>query len=222
MFRIKICGVTNIDDARAAAASGAEALGLNFYRSSKRFISTEIARQIVAEVGAQTQPVGVFANASADETCDICRASAINFVQLHGEKRPPRSELVFKLRDPMVSVVRAHSFGVGGMDAVYEDMFDANGTAADAILVDAAVSGMYGGTGQTIDWNRLVNFEDSIGKMPLILAGGLTPENVAEAIRIVRPHGVDVASGVESSPGKKDAAKVRDFVIAAREAFARL
>jgi phosphoribosylanthranilate isomerase len=222
MFRIKICGVTNVDDAREAVAAGADALGLNFYRSSKRFVSTEMARQIVDEIGARTQPVGVFVNASVAEICDVCRASAISFVQLYGEKRPDRSKIVFGLRDSMVSVIRAHSFGVGGMDAVYKDMFDANGTPADAVLIDAAVSGMYGGTGQTIDWTRLVNFQDSIGRMPLILAGGLTPDNVAEAIRIVRPYAVDVASGVESSPGKKDAAKVRDFVAAAREAFEQI
>jgi phosphoribosylanthranilate isomerase len=219
MFRIKICGVTNPDDARAAIDAGADALGFNFYRSSKRFISTEIARQIVADVGSVTQPVGVFVNASVDEICDICRASAINVVQLHGEKRLDVGKLTCGLLDPMVSVIHARSFGARGMDAVHEDMFDASGMAGDAILVDAAVSGMYGGTGQTIDWTRLVNFQNSIGKMHLILAGGLTPENVAEAIRIVRPHAVDVASGVESSPGKKDAAKVRDFVAAAREAF---
>ena len=222
MFRIKVCGVTNIEDAEAAVDAGADAIGLNFFRGSKRFISTETARQIVAAIGERTEPVGVFVNASAEAICDACREAALNTMQLHGEDRPDHIKITLGLRDRIVSVIHAHSFGNGGLEAVYRDMFDVHGEAADAVLVDAAVSGMYGGTGKTIDWTRLVNFEKAIGRMPLILAGGLTPDNVAEAIRIVRPHAVDAASGVEAAPGKKDHAKMRDFVAAARDAFARI
>jgi phosphoribosylanthranilate isomerase len=227
MFRVKICGITNVADALAAADAGADAIGLNFYRDSKRFISADLALQIVTANSDRTEPVGVFVNESVEAICHTCHSAKLKTIQLHGEKRPDCVKLLTGLHDLgtsafNLSIIRAYSFGARGMEAVYEDMFDVYGHAADAMLIDTAVSGMYGGTGQTLDWNRLVNFEDSIGKIPLILAGGLTPDNVAEAIRIVRPHGVDVASGVEASPGIKDHAKVRDFVAAAREAFDRL
>jgi phosphoribosylanthranilate isomerase len=218
-FRIKICGVTNVNDAVAAVDAGADAIGLNFYRGSKRCVESDIARQIVARIGNRTEPVGVFVNADAAAVCEVCRQMPLNTVQLHGEKRPDRAKLIVGLGNPNLTIIRAHSFGERGMEAVQDDMFDASGDAADALLVDASVTGMYGGTGQTIDWTRLAGFEKSIGRIPLILAGGLTPSNVAEAIRTVRPHAVDVASGVESSTGKKDPAKMRDFVAAARSAF---
>jgi phosphoribosylanthranilate isomerase len=218
-FRIKICGVTNVNDAVAAVEAGADAIGLNFYHGSKRFVEPEIAREIVATIGERAEPVGVFVGADASAICDVCRQTPLNTVQLHGEKRPDRAELIVGLRNPKLSIIRAHSFGEHGMEAVYDDMFDASGDAADAVLVDAMVTGMYGGTGQTIDWARLAGFEKLMGRIPLILAGGLTPSNVGEAIRIVRPHAVDVASGVESTPGKKDPARMRDFVAAARAAF---
>jgi phosphoribosylanthranilate isomerase len=228
-FRIKICGVTNIADAQAAAEAGADAIGLNFYQGSKRFISAEAARQVADAVRHSAEPVGVFVNAPASFICETCREVILNTVQLHGEERPDSCKLLIGLRqlgldypDLSLSIIRAHSFGEGGLQSVYKDMFDSSGEAADAVLVDAAVSGMYGGTGQIIDWRQLVGYEASIGRVPLILAGGLTPDNVAEAIRVVRPQAVDVASGVESSPGKKDHAKVRDFVTAAREAFERI
>jgi phosphoribosylanthranilate isomerase len=220
MFRIKICGITNVADAGAAVDAGADAIGLNFYRGSKRFVTTETARRIVAAIGGRAEPVGVFVNESGEAICDACREAGLNTVQLHGEEWAKKLAAVIPNRG--ISVIRAHSFGARGLAAVYQDMFDATGIAAAAVLVDAAVSGMHGGTGQMIDWTRLVNYEQSIGRMPLILAGGLTPDNVAEAIRIVRPHAVDVASGVEASPGKKDYAKVRDFVAAARDAFEQI
>jgi phosphoribosylanthranilate isomerase len=225
MFRIKICGITNVADALAAADAGADAIGLNFYRGSKRFINSDVAAEIAAAIKERAEPVGVFVNESVQAICETCRGASLATVQLHGEIRPERVKLLLGFRElgdnfPDVSIIRAHGFGGGGMEAVYKDMFDESGDDADAVLVDATVPGMYGGTGQSIDWNRLANYEDSIGRMPLILAGGLTPDNVAEAIRIVRPHGVDVASGVESAPGKKDHVKIRDFVAAAREAFA--
>src|SRR5688572_11110679 len=217
-FRVKICGITNVDDALAAVEAGADAIGLNFFSGSKRFVDSETARQIVGTIGDRAEPVGVFVNAAASAVCDVCREMPLNTIQLHGEKRPDWAELVIGLGDPNLAIIRAHSFGKRGIEAISDDLFDASGDAADAVLVDASVTGMYGGTGQTIDWTRLAGFEKSVGRVPLILAGGLTPENVAEAIRIVRPHAVDVASGVESSPGKKDPIKMRDFVAAARAA----
>jgi phosphoribosylanthranilate isomerase len=169
----------------------------------------------------------VFVNESVEAVCHTCHAANLTTIQLHGEKRPDFVKLLTGLHDlgvntPNLFIIRAHRFGERGLDALYADIFDIRGDAADAVLVDAAVPGMHGGTGQTIDWHRLVNYQESIGRIPLILAGGLTPENVAEAIGVVRPYGVDVASGVESSPGKKDHSRVRDFVAAAREAFDHL
>jgi phosphoribosylanthranilate isomerase len=227
MFRIKICGITNVADALAAADAGADAIGLNFYPGSKRCVNSDTAAEIVAAIRNGAQLVGVFVNEPVQTICQTCRAASLTSIQLHGENRPDWHQLFKGLHDlgvqfPSISIVRAHTFDERGLAAIYEDMFDAMGHAADAVLVDTAVPGMYGGTGQTFDWNRLVNYEESIGRVPLILAGGLTPDNVAEAIRVVRPHGVDVASGVESSPGKKDHAKIRDFVAAARDAFAAL
>jgi phosphoribosylanthranilate isomerase len=227
MFHIKICGITNVPDAIVAADAGADAIGLNFYRGSKRFINSDIAPEIAVAIKERVEPVGVFVNECVKAICEACRGASLTTVQLHGEKRPNWFQLYAGLHElgirfPNLSIIRAHCFGHRGFEAVYEDMFDAHGHPADAVLIDTAVSGMFGGTGQTMDWNRLVNYEDSIGKLPLILAGGLTPDNVTEAIRTVRPHGVDVASGVECAPGKKDHAKVRDFVAAARDAFEQL
>jgi phosphoribosylanthranilate isomerase len=221
-FKIKVCGLTSVDDAIAAADAGADAIGLNFYCGSKRFIEPQLARQIVDAVGKRAEMIGLFVNEQASTICEMCRAASLQIVQLHGDDSPEFAKLMVKFGTSPVQIIRAHNFGQHGMDGVLASMFDASGLVADAVLVDATVSGQFGGTGQTIDWNKLVNYQESIGKMPLILAGGLTPENVAEAIRIVRPHAVDVASGVESAPGKKDAAKIRAFVTAAREAFAAL
>jgi phosphoribosylanthranilate isomerase len=218
-FRIKICGITNVEDATAAVDAGADAIGLNFYGGSKRFIEPRAARRIVDAAGREAEMVGVFVNEPASTICEIANNATLRTIQLHGEKWPNLTHLLVGFGVDSVSIIRAHSFGPRGLDAVYESIFFPCGMAADSILVDASVAGMHGGTGQTINWNALVNYEQAIGKVPLILAGGLTPDNVAEAIRIVQPHAVDVASGVESAPGKKDPHKVRDFIAAAKAAF---
>lgn len=221
-FKIKICGVKSVADAVAAADAGADAIGLNFYPGSRRFIEPQLARQIVDAVGDRAEMIGLFVNEQASTICETCHAATLQIVQLHGDDSPEFGKLLIEFGTSPVEIIRAHNFGPRAMKGIYASMFDATGQAADAVLVDATVSGQFGGTGHTIDWSQLVNYQDSIGKMPLILAGGLTPENVAEAIRTVRPHAVDVASGVESAPGKKDPVKMRDFVAAAREAFAAL
>ena len=221
-FKIKVCGVTSVDDALLASDAGADAVGLNFYSGSKRCIHADAAREIVDAVGERAAMIGLFVNEQVSLIGRTCRTATLQIVQLHGEKSYDVGKLLIEFGQTPVQIIRAHNFGPRGVEGVYEGMFDASGQAADAVLVDATVTGQFGGTGHTIDWSQLVNYEESIGKMPLILAGGLTPENVAEAIRIVRPQAVDVASGVESAPGKKDSAKMRDFVAAAREAFAAL
>jgi phosphoribosylanthranilate isomerase len=221
MFKIKICGITNVADALAAADAGADAIGLNFHRGSKRCVQFLESRRIVDAVGARMDRVGVFVDASADEIRGICRDAVLEWVQLHGNEP---AELL-KLLSKDIRVIRARRIDKRGVAAIANDIdacCDITGRAPDAVLVDAAAAGEFGGTGRTLDWKQLVNHQDWMGDVPLVVAGGLTPNNVEEAIRIVHPHAVDVASGVESAPGKKDAAKMREFVAAARAAFAAL
>jgi phosphoribosylanthranilate isomerase len=222
MFRIKICGVTNVADALAAADAGADAVGLNFYRGSKRCISVAEAKAIAEAVTHEINRIGVFVNATADEIRETCKDARIRGIQLHGDEPP---EFLGELNRDL-DIVRARRLDDRGTNAIVEDVeacCKLAGFGPDAILVDAAVPDSFGGTGHPVDWRQLTNRQDEWwNRYPLILAGGLTPANVAQAIRVVRPHGVDVASGVESSPGKKDHAKVRDFVAAAREAFSKL
>lgn len=221
VFKIKICGVTNVGDALAAVDARADAIGLNFYRGSKRCVPIAAARQIVDAVGEPATCVGVFVNASAAEIHAICEQARLHVVQLHGNEPP---ELIQSLSSGY-EIIRARRLDERGTQAIRADLdacSEVAGFALAAILVDAAAAGQFGGTGRTVDWRHLENYQAWIKNIPLILAGGLTPANVADAIRIVRPHAVDVASGVESAPGIKDAAKMRDFVAAARAAFAAL
>ena len=223
MFRIKICGITNVRDAIAAAESGADAVGLNFYRRSKRFIELDEARRVADALDelvldAPVHRVGVFVNEQAEQLRAICRDAALRVVQLHGDEPP---EYLQQLNEQL-EIVRARKLDARGLPAIEEDLQACRDLSCcpKALLIDSAAPGQYGGTGETVDWSRLVGYEKALRGIPLVLAGGLTPENVGEAIRRVCPAGVDVVSGVESAPGKKDAAKVRDFVAAAREAFA--
>lgn len=216
-FKIKICGITSVDDALTAVDAGADAIGLNFYEKSPRSIAVADARRIVtalAESQAAAVPIGVFVNHSVDEVRGIWKASPLAAVQLHGDEPP---EMLAELSS--IPVVRALRFGPGGVAEIARD-FAACRVKPCAVLIDALSTDRYGGTGETVSWAGLADHERWL-ECPLVLAGGLTPENVAEAIRIVRPQAVDVASGVESAPGKKDSAKMRDFVAAAWAAFAK-
>jgi phosphoribosylanthranilate isomerase len=221
MFRIKICGITNVADALAAADAGAEAIGLNFYSKSPRFVDPGYAICIIDAV-PELVHVGVVVNLDVATLNQLITKSkeitptGLSTIQLHGDEPP---EYLPHVKSDLI--LRARRFTDAGISAIGRDLEScrrANRTP-DAVLIDAAAPGQYGGTGTTVSWNGLADYRRWLHNVPLILAGGLTPENVAEAIRTVRPHGVDVASGVESSPGKKDPAKVRDFVAAAREAF---
>jgi phosphoribosylanthranilate isomerase len=219
VFKVKICGVTNEGDALAAVDAGADAIGLNFFRGSKRCVSSIQAGRIVDAVGSRADKIGVFVDASADEIGSTCEEANLHWVQLHGNEPP---ELLRSLGDRF-DVIRARRLDDRGPQAVSDDIIaclNAAGHAPHAVLLDAAMAGQFGGTGHTLDWRLLANHQNWMRGVPLILAGGLTPANVAEAIRVVHPHAVDVASGVESAPGKKDAMKMRDFVSAARDAFA--
>lgn len=211
-LRIKICGVTSEADAAEAARLGADAVGLNFYAKSPRHVDTDAVPFILRALPPFVEPVGVFANEPIAKACELLhRLGMIRVVQWHGDDRelcdtfPFRLISAFQVRDQaqLLDITR------------YLETCRAVGQLPAAILVDAQASGQYGGTGKTAPWTLLAGFKPIV---PMILAGGLTPENVAEAIRIVRPYGVDVASGSESSPGKKDHDRMRRFIDAARQA----
>jgi phosphoribosylanthranilate isomerase len=207
--RIKICGVTTAADAALAARLGADAVGLNFYPGSPRAVSEQTARAIVAALPPFVEPVGVFVNESFDSMRAVAQRLQMRTVQLHGERIgvPPsdgyRYLPAFAVRDRASLIA---------LDA-YLEMCRVAGQMPAAILVDSHVAGAYGGTGQRAPWDLLADYRPIV---PLILAGGLTPDNVAEAVRRVRPWAVDVASGVESGPGVKEAEKMRRFIEAVR------
>lgn len=211
---IKICGIR--DRAAAAAVAGLRpaALGLNFYAGSPRCISEDVAAEIVRALPAEVEPIGVFVNHSAAEIRKIAHRCGLRTIQLHGDE--PVS-LLAELRE--FRIVRAFRVDTAGLAKVAETL--AACAAGDclpwACLVDAHVPGSYGGTGQVAPWSVLRE-EWQADWPPLILAGGLRPENVAAAITAVQPWGVDVAGGVESAPGVKDPLRVEEFIRAARRA----
>jgi phosphoribosylanthranilate isomerase len=234
MFRIKICGITNTPDAIAAVDAGADAIGLNFYEKSSRYVTEQQVRQIGEGMGRERAlavvPVGVFVNHSFNALQRHWSWGGDRFVvQLHGDESP---EFVASVKTAMAAtyatdacqLIWVQRLDELGLEELRQKLAQcvACGALPDALLVDSAASGSYGGTGTVLAWERLADYQSQLGDISLILAGGLTPDNVAKAIRIVRPAAVDVASGVESSPGKKDPHKVRDFVAAATAAFESL
>jgi phosphoribosylanthranilate isomerase len=209
--RIKICGITTPADAERAAGLGIDLVGLNFYPRSPRYISEAQAAGILGALPASVEPVALFVNEPLDHAGRSALALGIRTVQVYGDHHevPPaaiRLIPAFPVRD------RASLTPI----TTYLERLRSAGAAPVAILVDAHVAGMYGGTGQTVPWQLLADFDPGV---PLILAGGLTPDNVADAIRAVRPYAVDVASGVESAPGRKDPDKLRRFIENARAAL---
>ena len=206
--RVKICGITTPDDARAAAALGADAIGLNFYPKSPRCVTEEQARAILAVLPPFVEPVALFVNESIETMRTVARRLGVRVVQMHGDALPlvPRDELryvpAFALRDAAsLSAIRAYLAACAAPPA--------------ALLVDAHVAGAYGGTGRVAPWELLAGVDFGV---PWMLAGGLAPDNVADAVRRLRPFAVDVASGVERSPGVKDADKLRRFLEQVRSA----
>ena len=199
---LKICGLTNEADAAHAVAAGATALGVIFAPSSPRCVSADRARDIVEAVPATVSVVGVFVNAPVEEIVAVVAHTGIRIVQLHGDE-PESYAAAFK-----VPLLRA-----AGVDV----SIDAWPTAT--LLLDAVSSAERGGTGRRVDWDRAAAVAR---RRKTVLAGGLTADNVAEAIATVRPFGVDVSSGVEAGPGRKDRDKVSRFLAAARTAFAAM
>ena len=219
MFRVKICGLTSAEDARMASAAGADALGINFYPKSQRFVDVERAIEIVKAVPNSMARVGLFVNATDDEVCRAYDHLSLDFIQLHGDE-PPEYLLALGGRP----VIRAFRFGPGGMQPILEYLSDCRTPEVNlqAVLIDAYDPDRYGGTGQVADWGRLHAERGQLGDLPLILAGGLNDKNVAEAIRTVRPHAVDTASGVEHAAGCKDADLMQAFVQTSGRAFSTL
>jgi len=199
MVRVKICGVTKWEDAKLAAELGAHAIGLNFYEQSPRCITPFAASEILRRLPPFVAPVGVFVNWEEEPVVALAKALRLAAAQLHGDETSQVVERVAK-HYPVIKALRL------GQGTEAQDF--AKFRAASAFLLDAAVSGHYGGTGTTGNWHAARSASQS---HRVLLAGGLIPENVGEAIRIVRPYAVDVASGVEARPGKKDPGKMRAF-----------
>jgi phosphoribosylanthranilate isomerase len=214
--RVKICGVTTPEDAALAAAAGADAVGLNFYPRSPRYIQDATAAAVVRVLPPFVRAVGVFADEPAERMVARMRVLGPGcVVQAHGCRPMPQDVAPFPL---FLAVQVAGADDLAGLTD-YLARCRSSGQSPAAVLIDAHVPGQHGGTGRTAPWHLLADYRPGV---PLILAGGLTPENVAEAVRAVRPYAVDVASGVESAPGRKDADKVRRFVENARAAAAGL
>jgi len=199
MTKIKICGIKTLKDALVAIDSGVDYLGFNFYPKSVRFIEKSVCAEITSVLKRehpQIKLVGVFVNLSVEEIKDTLQTCHLDLAQLHGDETP---EIFSQLAPHVFRAFR----GIPESNAGYER------SEVPAMLIDAAVKGVYGGSGVTADWTAAAELAK---KYPLLLAGGLTPENVADAVRQVNPWGVDVASGVESAPGEKDAGKMIQFV----------
>jgi phosphoribosylanthranilate isomerase len=216
MFQIKICGITSVKDAVAAVRAGADAIGLNFYPHSPRFISLDGAARVISALPSDIVKVGVFVNALPADVSRAFDDLHLDLIQLHGDEPP---EYITQLGHR--PVMRAFRVGDGGLSSVVDYLARCRKLQAlpRFVLLDSLVPREYGGTGKVTDWNVARQYAVQSDLPPLVLAGGLTPDNVAEAIVAVRPAAVDVASGVESSPGRKDSAAIEAFVRAARAAF---
>ena len=206
MTKIKICGIKTVDDALAAVDAGADLIGFNFYPKSPRYVEVGHCRGIMSTVRkyGHVKFVGVFVNATVAEINATMETCGLSLAQLHGDETP---EMMNELDGKAFKAFR-------GISTDFETDKRIRTDGAPAFLIDAAVKGLYGGSGVTADWNEVTKLAK---KYPLLLAGGLTPENVAEAVRRVKPWGVDVASGVESAPGEKDPSKMKAFVQAVRD-----
>jgi phosphoribosylanthranilate isomerase len=203
MVRVKICGVTSVEDALLCAEAGVDAVGVNFAAGSPRRVSLALGREIVASLPPAVLSVGVFVDADFEELREIQQRVGLGCLQLHGVEPP---ELLVRLLPHAYKAIR-----VQGETSIAE----AARYAGEHILLDAHVPGVAGGTGHSFDWSLAARVAQL---RKLTLAGGLRPDNVASAIAAVRPFCVDVASGVESSPGKKDRARLLRFVAAVRGA----
>ncbi len=222
IFRTKICGITRAEDVEAIEAAGADAIGLNFYPKSKRYLPDEKRRDVVLATRAsgakRLQLVGVFVNESADRIQRIADECELDWIQLHGHEPPD-----FSLQLPGRRILRALGYGEDGLAGVHGLLAEmkALGCEPDGVLLDAFDAVQFGGTGRVLPWSRLQS-ELAGGQslpVPWVLAGGLTAKNVRDAILALHPDAVDVASGVELAAGQKDRGLVKSFVEGARSAW---
>jgi phosphoribosylanthranilate isomerase len=215
MTWIKICGTTNLEDALTAVEAGADALGFVFYEKSPRNISAEVAREIVSRLPEQVEKVGVFVEEPVERILLTAAQVGLTAAQLHGNRylEPEFLQQLKNSRDLKVFLV------VPAETLSSLDRLKSRGLGFSAVFVDSGTPQLPGGTGRVFDWNTAAPAIGAIGKNAnVVVAGGLTPANVAEAIHILKPWGVDVASGVEARPGTKDPEKVRAFIEAVRKA----
>jgi phosphoribosylanthranilate isomerase len=202
--RIKICGITRVEDALAAARLGADAIGLVFYAKSPRAVTVEAASDIVAELPPFIAKVGLFVNAPEEEVKAVLGRVPLDVLQFHGNENP----------DDCAGYGRPHIKAFRVREGMDLHRLAKDHAQASAFLLDSFTPGLWGGSGQSFDWSLA---PQGVSK-PLILAGGLTPDNVAEAIAAVRPYAVDVSGGVEKSKGVKDVDKMRAFIEGVRNA----
>jgi phosphoribosylanthranilate isomerase len=204
MVKVKICGITNWADARKSVEEGANFLGFNFYRKSPRYISPAAAGRIIKRLPKGVKAVGVFVNEPEENILAVARIAGLGQIQLHGDESP---EMVSRLRRefPVIKAIRVRSKRQLSRMADF--------AKADALLLDGFDAKLRGGSGRTFDW-RLIR--GASVRKKLFLAGGLTPENIQEAIGVGKPYAVDVCSGIEARPGKKDAGRIAAFMLAVR------
>jgi phosphoribosylanthranilate isomerase len=203
--KIKICGITNVEDARAAVEAGADALGFVFHAASPRCVAPDAARAIIAQLPPFVLAVGVFVNEEVKVVRDVMDACGLTLAQLHGDETAGYCE---SLGRPVLRAIRLKDRGSLLALAEYKGRARVRG-----FVVDAFSESAYGGTGRVADWALAA---EAAAAAPVLLAGGLTAQNVGDGIRAVRPYGVDVSGGVEANPGKKDHAKLKAFVQAVR------
>jgi len=206
-LRVKICGLTNAADAVTAIASGADALGFNFYSESKRFLDFETARPWITALAGRTQRIAVVVNPSSDQLATLRDSGCFDAIQFHGDETP--------------AFCAAAGFPLWMRAARVKDAASLDASLAydtPHLLLDAWSADAYGGTGERLDWDIAREFILANPDRKIILAGGLTPNNVREAVRIARPHGADVAGGVELEPRRKNEYLMREFIHVARAA----
>ncbi len=214
-FQIKICGITNAKDAQAAQAAGADSIGLNFYSRSLRSVKLEKAAAIVDAIDDIVK-VGVFVNEDVDRTNELATQLGLDLIQLHGDETP---EMITKLKSPVMRAIRVMD---GDFDAAKKEVEIWQKAGGVAVLLDTGSRKQFGGTGTQLDWDHMSKQQfgvPGLPELPLVLAGGLNCDNVAQAIRQVRPSAVDVASGIEKFPGVKDHDLMRQYIESARTAF---
>ena len=219
MTWVKICGMTNLEDALAAVEAGADAVGFVFYEKSPRNISVETAREIVENLPESVEKVGVFVNEVEGTLCDVADRTGLTSIQMHGDREDPHVADLVVAKRPKLKVLAAVSMS---QDRPENWAMMWHPDNVHAFLVDSADASKHGGTGDVFNWRASVPVLENIKRLGrIVAAGGLTSSNVGEAMRILKPWGVDVVSGVEAKPGKKDPEKVRAFVRAVRDAEAK-